>query len=223
MEKKAGWNKRIEIPHEKELVRVILVMFTYYWLLYIYDVTTAIPTWFWTNLATSGLNILITLPYIFVYFKWVRSEPKINRKEKKQYYYVPVLLLLTLANFYIQSQYFYGEVSISFAGLKELGIITIIYYFVHYIFIVAVSEEFMSRILIQNDLVSILGKLSFLAPLLSAAYFGFIHSVQRDTEHVICAFVFGLLLGYAKYIFKKCTFVTLVLVHGLYDFLIMLL
>lgn len=66
MKKDSVFTKRIEIPHEKEIVRVIFVMFIYYFLLYVFDVTTKIPSLLWTNFANVGLEILITLPFFLV-------------------------------------------------------------------------------------------------------------------------------------------------------------
>lgn len=216
-------NKRIELPHEKEIIRVVVVMYLYYWSWYIYDITTRIPSLFVTELVDVLLEIMIALPLFLVYMKWCKKEKPIDFKDKAQYKLVPVLLVACLANNIIQSFIDYGGMEVNFNLIKEGQVGWILFYFIESVFVIAVTEEFVCRIFIQNDLVTILGKLSFLAPLISAAYFGFIHTVQRTTEVAICTFVFGLLLGYAKYFNKKCTFITLVLVHGLYDFLIILL
>lgn len=223
MSKESIFTKKIEIPHEKEIIRVAVVMYLYYWLLYLYDLTIKIPTLFATELANAGIKILITAPFVFVYIKWCKREPKINLSNKKQYKIIPLLLVICAIDYVVESFIYYGGVEVKFALIRDGRFGWIIFYFIEYFFVVAVAEEFLFRILIQNDLIAVFGKASILAPLLSAAYFGFVHTVQRSTEVAISAFVYGLIVGYAKYFNKNCTFVTLVVVHGLYDFLSILL
>ena len=223
MKKDSVFTKRIEIPHEKEIVRVIFVMFIYYFLLYVFDVTTKIPSLLWTNFANVGLEILITLPFFFVYLKWCPKEEKLDIKNKKQYRLVPVLIVVFLIQSILEGYYYYGEFKLEFQMIKEGQVGWIIFYFFYYVFIIGIFEEFICRILIQNDLVTILGKAAFLAPLISAAFFGYMHMVQRDAICARSAFLFGLIIGYAKYYFKNCTFITIVLAHGLFDFILSLL
>lgn len=223
MSKQSIFTKKIEIPHEKEIIRVAIVMYLYYWLWYVYDITTKIPSLLLTELTNIGLELLIAAPFVFVYFKWCKREPKINLKDKKQYKIVPFLLFICAIDYVVESFIYYGGVEVKFALITEGQFGWILFYFVQFFFVVAVTEEFMCRILIQNDLVTILGKAAFLAPLVSAAYFGYIHTVQRTTEVAVSAFVYGLIVGYVKYFNKNCTFITLVVVHGLYDFISILL
>lgn len=223
MKNKSLLNKRIEVPHEKEIKRVVIVMFLYYWLWYVYDITAKIKSLLATELVNIALELTIAFVFFLVYLKCCKREPAIDWNNKKQYKLVPILLVACLVNGLIQMYIDYGEIEVKFELIKEGKIGWILFYFVQFFFVVAVCEEFMNRVLIQNDLVAILGKYGFLAPLISAAYFGYIHTVQRTTEVAISAFAYGLIVGYAKYFNKNCTFVTLVLVHGLYDFLLTLL
>ncbi|MDD6328011.1 MAG: CPBP family intramembrane metalloprotease [Lachnospiraceae bacterium] len=223
MKKESILNKKIELPNEKGIIRVGLIMYIYYWLLYCYDLTEKIDSLFLTNLALVGIMIGITLPFYFIYRKWTRHEEKLNLKNWKQYVIAMGLLVLVFINYLIQSYMNYGTFGFSFDTFERFNVASLLFCFFQYACVVAVTEEFMFRVLIQNELVDIFGRFRWLVPVITAAYFGYIHTVQGNVAQAWSAFVFGLILGYAKLYIKNCTYLTLVIVHGLYDYLIVIL
>jgi membrane protease YdiL (CAAX protease family) len=86
---------------------------------------------------------------------------------------------------------------------------------IYYIVIVGFVEEFVYRIYIQGTLEEVLGKLSFLAPVISGVIFGLSHSVNNSMVNALINIFVGIVWGYVRYFNKKATFTAMVLNHGL--------
>lgn len=93
-----------------------------------------------------------------------------------------------------------------------------IYSIVYYFMVVGVAEEFIFRVCIQGYLEKHLGNLDWIAPLISAMLFSVWHFIAATPLVVAIAFVWGLIWGYAKKYMKNCTFIAVVIAHGMYDF-----
>lgn len=94
-----------------------------------------------------------------------------------------------------------------------------VYVSVYYLLIVGFAEEFTYRVVIQDYLIELLGKIKWLAPLLTAAIFSFGHIfVGGHFSQLMVAFVWGLIWGYLKFFNKNITYVSLSVSHGLYDY-----
>lgn len=87
-----------------------------------------------------------------------------------------------------------------------------------YIVFVGPVEEFVFRVYIQDTFVNLLHSHKWLAPLFSSLVFGFWHLILGSWVQVLFTFLIGLAFGYAKYLFKNCSFISTALGHGLYDF-----
>jgi membrane protease YdiL (CAAX protease family) len=86
--------------------------------------------------------------------------------------------------------------------------------------IVGFVEEFIYRIYIQGTLEEVLGKCSFLAPLISGILFGISHGINNGFSNVKLNIFVGIVWGYVRYFNKKATFTAMVLNHGLSNGLI---
>lgn len=89
---------------------------------------------------------------------------------------------------------------------------------IFYILFVGPVEEFIFRIYVQETLQNLFTKHKWLAPLLAALLFGLWHFLNGSLMQVIFTFLIGLVFGYTRYFSKSCTYITLSLSHGCYDF-----
>lgn len=220
-------NVQINIKHEREIKCLVLVMLFKYCSLYLYDLLACIPTLLWTNVAGIIMMIVFFGLIYIVHRKWgTYREKPIEWGNKKQYIWAVILLVATLIWYYLYVVRKYVQNDDLLYIEKKDGFLFFsmpfgwcLYYLIYYL-IVAVTEEFVYRVFVQGNMCIIFGKISFIAPLLSALYFGICHHVQGNSMQVVVTFVYGLIIGYARYLFKNCTYLSAVIAHCLYDFLI---
>ena len=208
-------NKNIEIKNEKNIKILILMIVINHLSLYLYDITDRlIHMWPWPyNFATAGMVIVTTLPILIVYFKFGLYKESVNFKNWKQY----VIGIILAVPIWLLSLISYTDIFADFSDYARYDG-DILWYFFYYFIFVALVEEFIYRVYMQGELIVLLGKAKWLAPLLASIVFGFAHIVQGSMEQVIFTFFMGLVLGYAKYFIKDCTFISVIIAHGLYDF-----
>lgn len=208
-------NKNIEIKNEKNIKILILMIVINHLSLYLYDITDRIiHMWPWPyNFATAGMTIVTTLPILIVYFKFGLYKETVNFKNWKQY----VIGIILAVPIWLLSLISYTDIFADFSDYARYDG-DILWYFFYYFIFVALVEEFIYRVYMQGELTVLLGKAKWLAPLLASIVFGFAHIVQGSMEQVIFTFFMGLVLGYAKYFIKDCTFISVIIAHGLYDF-----
>lgn len=208
-------NKNIEIKNEKNIKILILMIVINHLSLYLYDITDRlIHMWPWPyNFATAGMVIVTTLPILIVYFKFGLYKETVNFKNWKQY----VIGIILAVPIWLLSLISYTDIFADFSDYARYDG-DILWYFFYYFIFVALVEEFIYRVYMQGELTVLLGKAKWLAPLLASIVFGFAHIVQGSMEQVIFTFFMGLVLGYAKYFIKDCTFISVIIAHGLYDF-----
>lgn len=99
----------------------------------------------------------------------------------------------------------------------------IIWLFIYYFFVVAICEEFFYRVYVQGELEVILGRFRWLAPIISGTLFGMMHIVNMGPDSALMNTIIGIVIGYMKMYLKNCTFISCVMAHGLYDFIITLI
>jgi hypothetical protein len=161
----------------------------------------------------------MSLPSVAAYKLQGKKLKDLLHCEKKQLRVVGILLLVRLALLLLGG----------FTGLSPIGmsyvtdpVVHIVYLF-RYVCIVAVCEEFIYRIYIQETLVDLFGKYAALAPAVAAVIFGVSHIINGNMNSVIIGTLWGLIWGYTRYFDKKCTYTALVLTHGLSNYLIYIL
>ena len=214
------FNKNIEIKNETQIKCVVIMWLYYYVSLYLFDIADRIYSLWATRWFISALYIIITIPVVLVYKKWGgHREPKINLKDYRQYIYG----ILTLIPYYIVKVIVLGPDTELGLTITEISFGELAWSFLYYAVIVACCEEFVFRMFFQGELVKILGKLSWLAPFIAAVLFALAHIPQGYIEQVYIAFGAGLVIGYARYFIPGYSFISLVMAHGLYDFLVIML
>lgn len=218
--KKIDSTKKINIKYETQIKCAVVMYIYYYCAAYLFDLTEKIPGLWATRWFCCGLYILITIPFVPVHRKWGVCEfEKPDFKLRRQYIYG----LLTLIPYYGVKLLVVGPAEGTGLSFLKMGIWDILWCFLYYAVIVAVTEEYVFRIFFQGELTRILGRAGWLAPLICAVLFALAHIPQGYKENVYIAFGAGLILGYARYFIKGYSFVSLVLAHGMYDFLIVML
>lgn len=98
-----------------------------------------------------------------------------------------------------------------------------LYYTARYFLVVGPSEEFIYRVGIQEKLEELFGRFKFLAPFFAALLFSLSHLISAGMLAVYISFIWGLIWGYTKLYLKNCTFLTVSLAHGMYDFFVTLI
>lgn len=216
------FNKRIEIRYETQIKALAVAYLCFYVLYYLYDILERIPTVWMTRFAGLGLILVVSIPVLLSAHIWgvyKEQEPKPDFRNYRQYI-CGVLLLIP----------YFGMASLLTGGeLFPEGImifrrkpLELIWWLVYY-GAVALQEEWVFRRYIQGELSVIFGRFRWLAPFVSALLFAVMHIPQCVAQTVIIAFFAGLILGYAKFFLKSCTFISVVMAHWLYDFLLMVL
>ena len=207
-------NKRIEIKNESSIKMLIVLALYRHVIVYIYDVLEYIPTAFWTRVVNVVLHMLIvSIPFIY-YIKKGLNKEHIDLKNWKQYVWG---IILVIPLYCCKAIVFGVEI---FENKYVIGGKDYVWLFVYYMFVVAITEEFFYREYMQGELEVILGKARILAPAIAAACFGWVHIVNCFKEIVYMTFLIGLVLGYAKMYIKNCTFISVIIAHGLYDLLV---
>lgn len=207
-------NKKVTFRYEKEIKLIIVMMILHYWMTYLYDLTCMIESGFWIDVADIVIHLVIILPPFMVYKKTGLHREEINFKNKSQYIYG---ILATLI-FFCACQIVFG------LEFKKDGYLMMpgnkLWLFIYFFFVIAISEEFFFRVYLLEELAVIFGRFKWLAPIISGVFFGMIHWINMGLDSVYMNIMIGIALGYAKLYIKNCTFISCVMAHGLYDFII---
>lgn len=226
MEKKKSkfdiFNKRIEIKYETQIKALAVAYMFLFVLYYLYDILERIPTIWMTRFVGLGLIPVVSVPVLVSAHIWgiyKQEEPKPDFKNHRQYICGVLLLIPYFGMAWLLSG---GELFSEGFNLFHRAPLDVAWFFLYY-GVVALQEEWVFRRYIQGELSVIFGRFRWLAPFVSAVLFAVMHIPQCVTYTVIVAFLAGLILGYAKFFFKNCTFISVVMAHWLYDFLLTVL
>lgn len=214
------FNKKIEIKNEKQIKILILVMLFRHVSTILYDITMYTPNAFWNWVAICIVYVLVTIPSFIAYKKIGIYKEKVSFKGIKQYIYGILLIIpLILCASLVLEESLYEMFTALDDKYVMRGSNSFLWLFIYNMFVVSVNEEFCYRVYIQGELKTLLNKLSWLAPAITAVCFGYMHIIQGTVGQVRFTIMVGLVLGYARYFIKDCTFISLVIAHGLYDFI----
>lgn len=123
-----------------------------------------------------------------------------------------------LAGVWLVIYYFMSEGNMAQFYTKDYGIL--LFYLLRYLFVVGASEELIFRVAIMGELSEHMMKKKWLAPLAANTLFALGHVFQTSLFNVAFAFVVGgvYTLLYAKW--KRCGYIMLLFVHGMFDFMV---
>lgn len=105
---------------------------------------------------------------------------------------------------------------------KNFSWFDLVYGFLFNMLIIGPVEELICRVYLQNAFVSIFSRYKWMGVVMAALLFGLWHLFNGNLFQMLFAFGIGLVFGFAKYKIKDCTYISVALGHGLYDFLITL-
>ena len=211
---------QIHLKNEKEVFRFMrLLIFTFLFS----AVFLGLPDYIW-NITWYRISKMIV--------PWLVAIPAIvNCVERK-------VKIRDLLGKHIASQIFWGIVigmamgiivwqinklidpnAFPITNVRSVG--SVLYLFFFYVFAIGPSEELIYRIAFIGEIRQTTSKV-WLAVLVSDILFACAHLFQSDLENAIVALITGMLFTFLC-MWKKGGFITASIVHGLYDFLIMIL
>ena len=101
----------------------------------------------------------------------------------------------------------------------DFSIGKIIQSLIQYILVTGVTEELIYRVAIMGQLEKIFEKKRFLAPVIANLLFAFSHLFQHGWDNVLLTIVVGGVFTVSAYKWKRCGFVMLAVMHGMFDFM----
>lgn len=141
---------------------------------------------------------------------------KVDFKNKRQYLIgVAVALSLSVVIAIIPALCGFSLVG----GHTDFSWFNLVYDFLFYLLIIGPVEEFVFRVYLQEIVVSFFEKQKWLGVVIAAFLFGLWHIINGNIVQVLFTFGIGLVFGFAKYKIKDCSYVSVALGHGVYDFL----
>lgn len=125
--------------------------------------------------------------------------------------------IVILVFFRVVLAFFLQWLNIAMIGMSNIwNPIMLFVYLVYYIFIVAVCEEFIFRIYVQETFEKLLGRLKICAPVISGVLFGCFHLITGDMTSAFISTILGVIWGYVRY--AGVSFTSMVLIHGLSNY-----
>lgn len=88
-----------------------------------------------------------------------------------------------------------------------------------YIFVTGITEELIYRIAIMEQLEKVFEKRKVFAPVTANLLFAFSHLFQHGWDNVILTLFVGGVFTLSAYKWKRCGFVMLAVMHGMFDFM----
>jgi len=161
------------------------------------------------------LNLLLGI-IAFIAMKLSGMKPEISLKNKMQYL-VGVVIALSLS---IVIAVIPALCGFSLVGNHmDFSWFNLIYNFLFYLLIIGPVEELVFRVYIQDSFISCFKKHKWIGVFIASLLFGLWHIITGNLIQVLFTFLLGLVFGFAKYKIKNCTYLSVALGHGLYDFL----
>lgn len=162
------------------------------------------------TLSSYWLELLFVL-MIKNIFKDFNKEVRFTTKRLPMQILIGIILFIV----YLIIYKLFGNES---DGIKFVLNLDTILDFIVCFFGIAVVEEYVYRIFIYNKILELKNS-KLLAVIVSSMLFGLCH-FSYDLDWIISSIIFGILLSGARSKFKNCSFISLIIVHGMFDFLI---
>ncbi len=209
---------RIEIKNEKRIKKFLLIWLLTFGITYLFCLGDFIPSRNWTRVYNTFVYLILPIPAFLAYRKSQWEKEKIVFKNYKQYLWVIPLVAILLVWVSVYKD-LYGVLT-GGTPLFEITPGDYLYGVFEHIIIVGVIEEFVFRVYMQGELKDLFGRFRWLAPFVVAFIFGWWHIITRHYHVAFFTFGMGLLFGYCKYFFKNCTYLSVALAHGVYNYIV---
>lgn len=210
---------KIQIKNEKEVFRFVrLLIFTFIFS----AVFLGVPDYIW-NLTWYRASLCLV--------PWIVAIPAvincISRKtDLKELFGTRIIFqILTgigigtiIAILWIGAEYILQDGNI--AQMYPDSIWIILLQLCIYVFAVGPSEELVYRVAIMGNLEVLLQRYKWTAPIIANTLFALSHLFQHDWGNVALAFVIGGIYTFLYYKWKKCGYIMVSIIHGMFDFMI---
>lgn len=210
---------KIQIKNEKEVFRFVrLLIFTFIFS----AVFLGVPDYIW-NLTWYRVSLCLV--------PWIVAIPAvincISRKtDLKELFGTRIIFqILTgigigtiIAILWIGAEYILQDGNI--AQMYPDSIWMILLQLCIYVFAVGPSEELVYRVAIMGSLEDLLQRYKWTAPIIANTLFALSHLFQHDWGNVALAFVIGGIYTFLYYKWKKCGYIMVSIIHGMFDFMI---
>lgn len=141
---------------------------------------------------------------------------EINIKNKTQYL-IGVIIALSLSLIIGVIPALFGSSLVG--NHMDFSWFNLIYYFLFYLFIIGPVEELVFRVYIQDSFINYFKNHKWIGVIITSFLFGLWHLINGSIIQVLFTFGIGLVFGFTKYKIKNCSYLSVALGHGLYDFL----
>lgn len=171
---------------------------------------------------SSVLLNIFSLIYVWIEILLILLIKKLFRDKTKDVALtsekMPVQILIGMGLYVVYTFFYIYILGYIPAAMPMRFGLNIVLEFLLCFFGVAVAEEYLFRMVFYNRFLTLTNN-KLITILLSSLIFGLAH-FSYDIEWIIISTIFGLFLSSARTLFKYCSFVSLVIAHGLFDFLI---
>lgn len=213
---------RINLKHEKEVFRFIrLLIFTFIFS----AVFLGIPDYIW-NMILWRISVLlcpwlVAVPAVInLKTRGVKLRTLLGERILWQFA-VGCAVGTMLAAVWLLFNYFVLQREAGMFYFKNVW--EMLYVFIQYMCVVGPSEELIYRFAIMGSMEELCEKCRWLAPLVANLLFALSHIFQTNWFNVLFAFVFGGVYTLFTYRWKKCGLVMASAMHGMFDFMIVLI
>ena len=210
---------QIHLKNEKEVFRLIrLLLFTFLFS----AVFLGVPSYIW-NLTWYRISKCV-IPWLVAFPAIINCVcRKINWKELvgTQIIFqalVGVGIGTIIAIAWIGFSYIERDGNI--AQMYPRNIWMIFYSLFVYLFVVGPSEEMIYRVAIMGSLESLIEQRKWIAPLFANILFALSHLLQHSWHNVALAFAIGGIYTFLYYKWRKCGYIMVSVIHGVFDFMI---
>ena len=163
--------------------------------------------------AAAGINLL-NAGVALLAMKLTGMRVRVDFRNKRQYLIgVAIALCLSMVIAVIPALCGFSLVG----DHRDFSWFTLIYSFLNYMLIIGPVEELIFRVYLQDTLSDFLGKR--MGVVLAAFLFGLWHLINGFFMQMVFTFGIGLVFGFARSKVRDCSYLSVALGHGLYDFL----
>lgn len=152
----------------------------------------------------------------FIAMRLLGIKLEINIKNKTQYL-IGVIIALSLSLIIGVIPALFGSSLVG--NHMDFSWFNLIYYFLFYLFIIGPVEELVFRVYIQDSFINYFKNHKWIGVIITSFLFGLWHLINGSIIQVLFTFGIGLVFGFTKYKIKNCSYLSVALGHGLYDFL----
>lgn len=166
--------------------------------------------------------LIAVVPFIIMKISKMNLETIGFVKEKKgTQIIIGIVSGLVIASAYFLVPYFLGFGELVDNGDRYNALWQFAFEFVYFTFAVGAVEEIVFRGVIYQQLMNILGK-EWGTIIVSSVLFGLFHIFNGNIIQVIMTTIIGFLFCVVRYKIKKCSMLSMIFMHGTYDFMLLL-